>query len=87
MNVERAALEQELSNFVAKELLTNQSVDDLSPHDELLDSGLVDSMGIMRLIGFIDQRFEYAVPPGDVTIDNFNTLTAICEYLEAKLRT
>ena len=38
---------------------------------------LVDSLGVMRLIAWIEKRFDLRIPPEDVTIDNFETIDAI----------
>ena len=52
--------------------------------DDLLGSGLVDSMGMMSLIGFIENEFELKVPPEDMTIENFMTIGAIGDYLQRR---
>ena len=56
---------------------------DLQADDDLLGSGLLDSLGVMRLIRFVEQRFAVTVPPIDVTIENFMTVGTIATYLES----
>lgn len=53
----------------------------LSADDDLLGSGMVDSMGVMRLLGFLEDEFGRQVPYEDVTIENFSTVSAIAAYL------
>jgi len=45
----------------------------LSDDDDLLTSGLVDSLGMMSLVAFIEEQFGVAVPPEDVTLETFST--------------
>ena len=58
---------------------------ELAVDDDLLSEDLLDSMGIMRLIGFIDETIGFAVPPEDVTIENFLTVNDISQYLDTHM--
>lgn len=69
-----------IGQFIATDLLS-QPDRIIAPDADLLISGLVDSMGIMALVFFLEQRFNVQIPPGDVTIENFGTLQAIERYL------
>ena len=74
------ALHDVLREFLRSELLTDQSV---GLDDSLLADGVVDSIGVMRLVAFIDERFAYRVPFDHVTIENFGTLRRLGAYLES----
>ncbi len=65
-----------------KELVLDQGDEvDISADEELLTVGL-DSIGFMRLISFIEDTFGVDIPPEDVTIESFGTVTRIATYLE-----
>jgi len=70
-----------LIEYIQTNLLAGQSDASLSPEDDLLGSGLVDSLGMIQLLAFIEERFEIKVPPQDMTIENFMSVEAICNYL------
>jgi acyl carrier protein len=72
-----------LRRFITNELLFEQSLA-LNDDDDLLLSGLVDSLGVVRLVTFIETEFHVVVPPEDVVLENFQTLTAMSEYLQRK---
>ena len=55
---------------------------ELSPEDDLLGSGLIDSMGVMRLVGFVEETFKIKIPPEDIIIENFMDVKAITNYVE-----
>ncbi len=78
-------LQSELIEFILSDLARDKGIESLEPDDELLESSLVDSLGIMRLIAFIEQQFGYAVPSEDLVIENFLSVTAIVDYLSPKL--
>ena len=70
-----------LLSFIRQEFLAASARDALSAENDLLSEGIVDSLGIMRLIAFIESEFSTAVPPEDVTIENFINVQAISNYL------
>lgn len=70
-----------LTQFILQDLLKDGDRSHLGADDNLLTSGLVDSVDIIRLINFIEQQFDVQVPPGDVTIENFLTINVIADYL------
>lgn len=71
-----------LVNYIANEL-TNEALDEaLEPSDDLLGSGILDSMGMMKLILFVEEEFAVKVPPEDMIIENFMTVEHIVTYLE-----
>ena len=71
-----------LIGYIRKQLLGGQTDVSLSPEDDLLGSGLIDSLGMIKLLGFIEEHFELKVPPQDMTIENFMTVEAMANYLE-----
>jgi acyl carrier protein len=73
-----------LRQIVLEELLGTPN-DILRDDDELLISGRIDSLGIVRLTAVLEETFQVDIPPEDVIIENFETLQAIAQYLEQQL--
>ena len=86
MTTETNNLGPALTDFIVSELASNKGVTDLKPDDNLLEDSLVDSLGIMRLISFIEKQFGCAIPAEDVVVENFMTVNAIVGYLTPKLQ-
>ncbi len=74
--------QQSIKQYLTAELLSDHENLNLGVDDNLLIGGLVDSLGIMRLIDFIEKNFNMRVPPEDVTIDHFRSVRVIAEYIE-----
>jgi acyl carrier protein len=70
-----------LKDFVESELLSGRMVE---TNENLLLSGLVDSLGVMRLVGFIEKSYGFKVPAADVKLSNFQTLDAIAAYVASR---
>ena len=73
-----------LRQFIQDELFNGQNSGGLEPDEDLLLSGRVDSLGVVRLIAFIEEELKIHVPAEDVTIDHFLTLQAMVDYLETR---
>ena len=76
-------IEANLSRYISQELLDGSVA--VSADDMLLADGLVDSLGMMRLVGYIGETFGVEVPPEDVVIENFSTVARMAEYLRDKV--
>ena len=80
-------LAKSLTEFILKEVISDASVTELDPDEDLLDGSLVDSMGVMRLMLHIEETYGYAVPPEDVTVESFMSVNAIVSYLMPNIST
>jgi acyl carrier protein len=69
--------------YIQDNLLVGKGEIELSPEDDLLGSGLLDSMGVMRLVAFIEENFNVKIPPQDIVIENFMDVKAITKYVES----
>ncbi len=72
-----------LLNFIQQNII-NEPIDAISIDDDLLDSGIVDSMGMMRLVRFVENTFTIEVPFEDMTHENFMSVKNISDYIATK---
>ena len=59
----------------------------LRDQDRLLDDGIVDSMGAVELVAFLEDEFGIAIPDDEITVDNFGTIASIATFVCRKLLT
>lgn len=52
---------------------------------DLIESGIVDSMGIFRLVNFLQERFDVMIEPTEIVLDNFQSLAAMRRFIAGKL--
>lgn len=74
-------MKDSLRRYISHELLGNGQTLEVTDDENLLGSGLIDSIGMMSLVVFIESELNIDVPPEDVTIEHFLSLNAIDEYL------
>jgi len=85
MSIEEKEIDEAVREFILGKLVTDPEITELASDEDLLESSLVDSLGIMHLIGFIESRFQFAVPGEDVTVENFESVSRIACYLQPRL--
>jgi len=70
-----------LKNFIFEELVQIDDIASFTENDDLLEAGL-DSMGIMRLVLFIEEELGVSLPDEEIEPDNIQTLAAIVNWIE-----
>ncbi|MGF1562565.1 MAG: acyl carrier protein [Geminicoccaceae bacterium] len=70
-----------IRSYIIDDLLSGKPVAD---DDNLLLSGLIDSLGVMRLVRFLESSFAIKIPAEDVTIDHFESIRTITAYVETR---
>lgn len=71
-----------LMDYIQEELLKGRKME-LNPEADLLSAGVLDSLGILQMVAFIEERFGYQVPDEDVVFENFVSVNALTDYLKA----
>lgn len=69
-----------LTDFIRQEILHGRSVP-LDEDQDLLNAGIIDSLGILRLVSFMEAQFGVQVPDEDVVYENFQSIKAMSAYL------
>lgn len=54
--------------------------------ESLFERGLIDSLGITILITHLEKKYGIRVPQQDLLPDNFDSISAIADYVNSKLR-
>ena len=59
----------------------------LSDTDSLLHDGLIDSMGTLDVVMFLEETFEIELDDDDLVMDNFASIRRLAEFTDSKLTT
>jgi acyl carrier protein len=55
------------------------------PHDaSFLDNGIVDSMNVLELVQFVEEKFGVHVEDGEIIPDNFDSVTRLADFVRRK---
>jgi acyl carrier protein len=73
---------QELKTFIRQNLVNDAQLAELSENESLIERGIIDSMGLMQVIQFIEVETGIRIPDEEVLPENFETIAAIEGTLE-----
>lgn len=77
-------IQTEIERFILDELLSGARPS-LDPEEPLFSTGTLDSLGTLRLITFLEERFGLVIGDGEVGDENFKTVSRIRAFVERKL--
>lgn len=71
-----------IQEFIENSLLKNKVFEGpLSTDTNLISTGIIDSLALIRLVSFVEEKFHIDIDDFDVTPENFNSIDAICNFL------
>jgi acyl carrier protein len=77
-------METVINDYISREFIRDPALLPLANDASLLDSGILDSLSLLRLVVFLEERFGITMGDADLLPDNFASVNAICTYLRAR---
>ncbi|MDH7494091.1 MAG: acyl carrier protein [Candidatus Saccharicenans sp.] len=77
-------IRDEVRKFILEKFLFNCG-DQLDDDMSLIDTNTVDSVGILEIVGFIENRFKIKVEDEELTAENLDSINKIARFVERKL--
>ncbi len=77
-------IENKIRQFIVNNLYYTEDefiADDAS----FLETGVVDSMGVMELVAFVQSEFGVEVAQEEVVVENFDSVRKLAEFVRRKL--
>jgi acyl carrier protein len=73
-----------IRHFIADNLLFSSNGFHLADDVSFLEEGVVDSLGVMELVVFVEEEFGVRVADEDVTPEHFDSVNQLAAYVERK---
>lgn len=77
-------IRQAVRTFLLEDPLQGEDPANLTDDLPLRTSGIVDSMGVIRLTGFLEERFGIRIEAHETGVENTETVNAIVAFVESK---
>ena len=73
----------ELKKTLLRALVTRFGIKGALDDDtKLFSSGLIDSLSVMDLVCFVEGEIGCAIPPAEITLENFDSVNHILRFTE-----
>ena len=68
---------RQIKSFIATELRPDLELDSLADTDVLVESGILDSLGMLRIMAFLEEELSLDLASDEVVLENFSTIESI----------
>lgn len=77
-------IKKEIKNYIIEASLSEAK--DIKDDTLIFDTGLLDSMGLLFLIEFINENYQVEVNDEELNPENFESINSIVDFIEGKLK-
>lgn len=81
-----ATISREIKDFIVTNFLFGQG-DDFGDEQSFLESGIIDSTGLLELVAFVEQRYGVAIADRELLPENLDSLANVSRFISGKLET
>jgi acyl carrier protein len=78
-------IESDVRRFITENFPLGGSGFELAGSDSLLEVGVIDSVGVLELIEYLESTYELQIPDSDVLPENLDSIDAIARYVSLRL--
>ena len=79
--VEVTMAEETVHDFFCKHM----NMEHIEHDDDIFQRGYVNSLFAIQIVNFLEQKFKIKFENEDLTVNNFNTIINICNFINKKL--
>ena len=73
-----------ITSYIHDDLLQGAPEVALTPDLNLLENGILDSLTLLRLVQFLQKRFEIKVDGSEIVPDNFRSIEDMAKFIDRK---
>lgn len=77
-------IKEKLKTFIINNFLLGAETNDLSDNDSFLEKGIIDSTGIIELVGFVQETFDIRIEDMELIPDNLDSLNKLQAFIIRK---
>jgi acyl carrier protein len=84
--IEQAEVKERIREFVLEECAKSKGITQITDQEILTKNGVIDSMGIFRVVAFLEETFNVRIGDEEITHENLESVNAIERLVVAKTR-
>ena len=73
-----------IMEFIKNQLVREKTINNIGKGDELIESGIIDSLGILKLLAFLESRFSIHIADEELVPENFKSIESIDSFIKNK---
>jgi len=77
-------IESDIRKFIMENFLWDEEVS-FSEEDSLLEKGIIDSTGILELVAFIEETYQFKIKDEELNPENLDSIKNISQFIQNKV--
>ncbi|MGZ4317172.1 MAG: acyl carrier protein [Gaiellaceae bacterium] len=77
-------MEAELRSFLAENFLLGEEFRGLPGSASLIEAGIIDSTGVLELVGFLEEAYEIEITDSELVPENLDSIDQVVRFVGAK---
>lgn len=77
-------LRSEIRDYIVDSFMMGRDPEALADDGSLLDLGIIDSTGVLELVGFLEETYGISVEDEELVPDNLDTVSNLVAFIEHK---
>ena len=82
--MDRNAIHATVKTFILEQFLPGEDPNELTDDTQLMTTGILDSLATLKLVTFLEEKFDIAVEAHEADAENLNTLELITDLVSRK---
>jgi acyl carrier protein len=82
--MQHAPMEQRIREFLATNFFLGDDPSALEGSTSLIEAGVIDSTGVLELVGFLEEAFDIRIDDEDLVPENLDSIDNIVRFVERK---
>ena len=78
---------REIKDFIVTNFLFGQEGEALGGQQSFLESGIIDSTGLLELVAFVESRYQISIADRELMPENLDSLDNVSHFVARKLQT
>jgi acyl carrier protein len=80
-------LSAKIKEFIMTEVSPELGLTQLDDSEPLIESGIIDSLGVLKIMSFLDETFGVDLSSEEIKLENFRDVRTICELVAKQAST
>lgn len=77
-------IKADVRTFIIDNFMMGINPEELGDKDSLLDKGIIDSTGVLELVGFLEETFRIQIDDEELIPENLDSVEKITAYVNRK---
>lgn len=77
-------IQKQVREYVIENFVLGDEEDTFSDNQSFLDTGLIDSTGILEVIGYLEDEYEITIEDDEMVPENLDSVDRIARFVHAK---